>query len=81
VRASDGRHGFAEGDVVGINEAQVGKSEIGYGARGRAYVERVARRDEDDCEFGGDVTIVARWARRVGANPTRLKSRVPRRRG
>jgi hypothetical protein len=49
----DGGAGFAKGDVVGMDDAEVLESEVGHGASGRPDVERVAAADEDDPEAIG----------------------------
>ena len=60
--SADGGAGFAEGDVVGVDDAQVGEAEIGHGAGGSADVEGVASGDQDHAQVvfpvGGDVSIV-----------------------
>ena len=62
-RGADGGAGFAEGDVVGGDDAEAREAEVGHGAGGGADVERVARRDEDDTQIvlpiGGDASMVA----------------------
>ena len=49
----DGGAGFAKGDIVGMDDAEVVESEIGHGSSGRSNVERVAAADQDDAEAIG----------------------------
>jgi hypothetical protein len=49
----DGGAGFAKGDIVGMDDAEVVESEIGHGSSGRSDVERVAAADQDDAEAIG----------------------------
>ena len=39
---------FAPVGLVGCDHGEVGEAEVGHGARDRADVEGIARRDEDD---------------------------------
>src|ERR1019366_6882069 len=45
---------FAKGNFVGIDDAQVVHSEVRHGARGGADVQRIARGNEDNYNFGVD---------------------------
>ena len=52
-RGTDGGTGFAEGQLVRIDDAKMKEAEIAHGAGGGADVERVARGNEDDAETVG----------------------------
>lgn len=65
VRAADGGDGFTEGDIVGIDEAEIGKPEVRDGAGGRPDVERVAGGDENNGWFAADNLSMARRLRRA----------------
>lgn len=52
VGATDSRHGLAKRWLIGIDQAEIGNTEIGHGTGGGADVERVADVDEDDGETG-----------------------------
>jgi hypothetical protein len=49
-RSSDSGTGFAEGEIVGINDAKTENAEVAHGAGGGAKVEGIAGGDEDDAE-------------------------------
>jgi len=49
----DGGAGFAKGDIVGMDDAEVVESEVGHGSGGCTDVERVAAADQDDSEAVG----------------------------
>ncbi|HEX2713255.1 MAG TPA: hypothetical protein VHM88_13730 [Candidatus Acidoferrales bacterium] len=49
-RSSDGGTSFAESKFVGIDDAEVGETEVAHGAAGGANVERVARGNKNDTE-------------------------------
>jgi hypothetical protein len=69
--SSDSRLRLAPVGLVGGNDGEVRKAEVGHGARGRAYVEGIAWRDQhhaDEMGFRGQETIVVRrQPRRRGA--------------
>jgi len=48
---ADGGFGFAPVGFVGSDDGEARETEVGHGARGRSYIERIARRDEDDFEL------------------------------
>jgi hypothetical protein len=60
VSAADRGNRFAEGYIVWIDQAEVAKTEICNGPRGGADVQRIAGRNQNDCEFGSDVKSMAR---------------------
>jgi len=47
---SHGRSGFAPVGFVRSDDGELREAEVGHGAGGRPYIERVARGDEDDVE-------------------------------
>jgi hypothetical protein len=49
-RSSDGGTSFAEGEIIGIDDAKVKNAEVAHGAGGGAKVEGIAGGDEDDAE-------------------------------
>jgi hypothetical protein len=49
-RRADGGARLPKCGLVGIDHAQTRNAEVAHGARGRADVERVARRDQDDAQ-------------------------------
>lgn len=51
--SADGGARFAEGQFVGIHDAEVEEAEVAHGASGCADIERIARVDEDDAEAVG----------------------------
>ena len=53
VGRAHGGAGFAEGEVVGLDDAEMEESEVAHGAGSGAEVERVASADEDDAEVVG----------------------------
>ncbi len=52
VGATDSRYGLAKRGLIGLDQAEIGNTEIGHGTGGGADVERVADVDEDDGETG-----------------------------
>jgi len=72
VFGADGRAGFAPVGFEGRDHCEAIETEVGHGARGRPYIEGIARGDEDDVELGcgGQETIVVR--RRRGAKRPRV---------
>ena len=44
----DGGSSFFERDVIGIDKAQLCEAEVAHGARHGSYIERIARRDQND---------------------------------
>ena len=49
--SANGGTRFAEGQVVGIHDAQMEEAEIAHGPGGSANVEGIARLDEDDAQM------------------------------
>jgi len=49
-RGADGRARFAKRRLVRLDHAQMAEAEVAHGARGRANVERIARRDQNDAQ-------------------------------
>lgn len=63
IPGADGGCSFLPMGLVGSDDGELRKTEVGHGARGRANIERVAGRDEDDVEavalgFGEQQPIV-----------------------
>ena len=52
-RGTDGGARFAEGGFVGVNDAEVKKTEIAHGPGGGADVKRIARGHKDDAKTVG----------------------------
>ncbi|HVW85687.1 MAG TPA: hypothetical protein VHB50_13455, partial [Bryobacteraceae bacterium] len=59
VRSADGRDRLTESHVIRVHQPEIAQAEVGHGARGRADIQRVSCRNEDDCEFGSYSVIVA----------------------
>lgn len=47
---ADGGLGFAPVGLVGVDDGEMGNAEVGHGASGRSYIERITGRDQDDGE-------------------------------
>jgi hypothetical protein len=54
LRSAHSRHRFPKRNVVRVYQPEVGKAEVRECARRRPDVQRVADRDQDDCQFAGD---------------------------
>lgn len=61
---ADGGAGFAESEVVGLDDTEVEESEVAHGASGGAEVEWVAGADQNNTEVGcREQTIILRRGR------------------
>lgn len=58
-RATHGRNGLSERHVVRVDQAQVGDAKIRQGTSRRPYIQRVPCVNQNNCDFGRDVCIVA----------------------
>src|ERR1700691_1583169 len=83
----DGGAGFAECDVVGMDHAEVERSEVGHRAGRCSDVERVTAGDEDDAEtvqfcggkHGGDTILRRPYGKRDLPSLRRVVARIPNR--
>lgn len=74
---ADGGACFAPVGLIGGDHGEAGKSEVGHGAGGRADVEGIARRNEDDVEpvalFGSEQEMIVEPPRSQVSPPRRRR--------
>jgi hypothetical protein len=64
---ADGGAGFAEGEFVRVDDAELGEAEVAHGASDGADVKGISRGDQDDAE------IAELWLSGHGAAPSQVR--------